>query len=361
VCLIIPGGIGTGKMNIGVPVLEALVKLLAEDVDLTVLSLFRINDDYIPRGFTLVSIPYRNALLKTFRALWLFRRLHRQQQFDIIHGYWVLPSGFLSVIIGRMFNVRIVVSILGGDAASIPSIRYGQLRSDLQRKLVLWTLNHADERTALSQFSIDNLTGAGLKKPIRIIPWGVEPNQFFMKEKAMGKPVQFLHVANLTLVKDQATLLKAFQLISQKTEARLTIIGEGPEEAALRLMAVSLGIRERVTILGPQPYELLPGYYHQSDVLLHTSLSEGQSEVVTEAMSCGLLVCGTRVGLMADIQDACVTVPIGDYRALAESVMGLLGDQRAMNDIRRKALEWSLTHPIRWTADRILELYTPNQ
>lgn len=358
VCMIIPGGIGTGRMNIGIPVLEELVKRLAVDIDLTVLSLFRINDDYVPKSFQLVSIPNRNVFVKSLRSLWLFWRLHRLNPFDVIHGYWVLPTGLVAVMIGKIFGIRSVVSILGGDAASIPLIRYGQLRSGLQRILVLWTLNQADERTALTQYSLNNLVRAGLEKPVRVIPWGIDPALFFSNEKLIDNPVQFLHIGNLTPVKDQTTLLKAFELISRKVNAQLTIIGEGPAEPQLKALAASLGIDQRIRILGIQPYEALPAYYHKSDILLHTSLSEGQSEVVTEAMSCGLVVCGTRVGLMADIPEACATVNIGDFHSLADRVIRLLNDPQTMIELRRKACEWTLAHPIGWTVERTRELYS---
>lgn len=357
VCMIIPGGIGTGRMNIGIPVLEELVRLLAEEAEVVVFSLFRVNHDYHPKGFALISIPNQNIFTRSFRSLWLFWRLHRQHPFDVVHGYWALPSGLIAVILGKLFKVRSVVSVLGGDAASVPSIRYGQLRSPVQKILVLWTLNQADERTALTRYSMANLIGAGLKKTVKVIPWGIDPNRFFNKGKSKGDPVRFLHIGNLTSVKDQSTLLRAFELICQKVKARLTIIGEGPSETQLKALATQLGIQDRLVFMDIQPYEALPDYYHRSDILLHTSLSEGQSEVVTEAMSCGLLVCGTRVGLMADLPEACITVDVGDYRSLAEAVIRVLGDQDRINELRSKASEWTRAHPIQWTVERIGELY----
>jgi glycosyltransferase involved in cell wall biosynthesis len=355
--MIVPGGIGTGKMNMGIPVLEELVKLLANDIDLTVVSLFRVNDDYVAKGFLIISIPDRNVMVKSLKCLWHFWQLHRHNQFDAIHGYWALPSGFLAVMIGILFKVKSVVSVLGGDAASLPSIQYGQLRTSLQRNLVLWTLHHADERTALTQYSVGNLVRAGLRRPVSVIPWGVDTHRFFMKEKALHEPLRFLHVANLTPVKDQETLLKAFELITHKINAELTLIGEGPAKQELISLAGSLGIAGRIMFLGLQPYEEMPDYYHDSDILLHTSLSEGQSEVVTEAMGCGMVICGTSVGLMADLPGACITVNVGDYQSLADHVIYLLENPSRMSELRKKASEWSAIHSIHWTAARTRELY----
>jgi glycosyltransferase involved in cell wall biosynthesis len=105
------------------------------------------------------------------------------------------------------------------------------------------------------------------------------------------------------------------------------------------------------------PYEQLPEFYHQSNVLLHTSQSEGQSEVVTEAISCGTLVAGTKVGLLHDFPEFCVCVEVGDYESLAKNVIALLNDQRKMNDFRQRGHHWASEHSLQWTISQIFELY----
>ena len=95
--------------------------------------------------------------------------------------------------------------------------------------------------------------------------------------------------------------------------------------AKVKALAASLNINN-VSFIAPLPYEQLPAYYSKADILLHTSLSEGQSEVVTEAMSSGVLVCGTKVGLMYDEPSCCVAVDVRDHVALADRVLEILKD-----------------------------------
>ena len=360
IALIIPGGIGTGHDNMGIPVLERLVKLLSNDFQVTVFSLFKINDDYQPIGFELISIPDGNVLLKGLKLLRHFYRIRRQERFDVVHGFWALPSGFFAVIIGKIFGLRSIVSILGGDAVSLPAIQYGQLRKWIPRMFVLWTLRHTDQGTALTHYLTDQLNHFGLQRAIRVIPWGVDIKQFSFYDKPLNSPVQFLHIANLIPVKDQATLLYAFKSISDQIFSTLTIIGEGPEEHKLKSLARTLALERKIKFLGLQSYEALPAFYHQADILLHTSLSEGQSEVVTEAMSCGTIVCGTRVGLMADLPHCCVTVGVGDFHSLASQVINLVKDQSRMKEIRRMAFEWASVHSMQWTVEKTKELYSKN-
>ncbi len=360
IAIIIPGGIGTGKNNIGVPVMERLIRLLSDDFDVTVFSLFKINKDYTPPGFTLVDCGNSNFVLRATKFYSSFKKLHKKRKFHVVHGFWTLPSGFLAVITGKIFKIKSVISVLGGDAISLPEINYGQLRNRLPRGLVMWCLNQANEVICLTHYLLDNLKKAGLKRnDVKIIPWGIDTSLFAFREKSLSHPIKFLHIANLNPVKDQTTLLRAFKIIVGQVPSHLTIIGEGSAEQSVRKFASDLNMEDKITFKGLMPYEDLASHYHQADVLLHTSLSEGQSEVVTEAMSCGVLVCGTSVGLLYDQPLCCVSVPVQEDEMLGQEVLKVINDTERINTIKRNACAWSLAHSIRWTTEEISKLYKP--
>jgi glycosyltransferase involved in cell wall biosynthesis len=358
IAFIIPGGIGTGQNNIGVPVLEQLVKLLSKEFDITVFSLFKINDDYAPRGFELVEVSAPHLLIKTIKFFSIFKNHHREKKFQVVHGFWASPSGFLATLCGKIFTIKSIVSVLGGDAIALPQINYGQLQKWLPRKLVLWTLAQADEVICLTEYLFNNLKNAGLqRKDVRIIPWGIDTSLFAFHEKPIRQPVRFLHIANLSPVKDQTTLLRAFKIINDQVPSVLTIIGEGVLEQSIKALAYELDLQDKIVFKGLMPYKELPAQYQQADVLLHTSLSEGQCEVVTEAMSSGVVVCGTGVGLLFDLPSCCVSVPVGDYQELAHQVIQLLNEPTRIIEIRNNARNWTNGHSIDWTVETISELY----
>ncbi|HMG92742.1 MAG TPA: glycosyltransferase [Chryseolinea sp.] len=357
IAIIIPGGIGTGKGNLGVPVLERLVKLLSKDFEITVFSLFKINKDYHHTGFELIDVSHRISLVRFVKLFLTVRQHHKKKTFRVIHGFWALPSGMFAVILAGILNVKSIVSILGGDAIALPEISYGQLQRPLARLLILWTLERADEVVVLTKYLLDNLKKAGLtRERIQIIPWGIDTWLFAFQPKQIASPIQFLHIANLNPVKDQETLLRSFKLISDKVAADLTIIGEGVLEPQVKALVASLNINN-ITFIAPLPYELLPEYYNKADILLHTSLSEGQSEVVAEAMSSGVLVCGTKVGLMYDEPSCCIAVDVRDHVALADKVLEVLKDPALQRKVVQSAQQWSNTHSIHWTVDQLAELY----
>ena len=101
----------------------------------------------------------------------------------------------------------------------------------------------------------------------------------------------------------------------------------------------------------------LPEHYHASDFLLHTSLSEGQGAVIAEAMSCGLVVCGTKVGLLYDLPEGCVSVAVKDHVSLAEKIIAVVNDQNQLDSIRKHAKDWASKHDLNWTVREIGKLY----
>lgn len=357
VAIIIPGGIGTGKDNIGVPVLNGLVKLIAAQCHLTVFSLAKVNPDYKPVGFELIDVHRSNAFIRSLVFPFVFRKLHRQQKFTAVHGFWAMPAGLLAMIVGKLFGVKSIVSVLGGDAAALPEIGYGRLHKPLMRWLILMTLRKADHINALTKYLANNLASYGFKREIEIIPWGVDKEMFDYHPRPQRGVITFLHVANLHPVKDQETLLRAFALINRALSSKLIMVGSGVDRQKVDGLINELDLKHSVKLIQPVAYEQLPGIYHDADILLHTSLSEGQCEVVTEAMSCGLPVCGTKVGLMYDLPDCCATVNVRDHVRLAEEVLKLISDAERMNEIRMRAHQWTSHHDILWTAGKLIAIY----
>jgi glycosyltransferase involved in cell wall biosynthesis len=363
IAIILPGGIGTGRNNIGVPVLENFVLLLAKRYAVSVFQLHEVNNDYKAKELNLVAINAKSYSIKFLKFLFLFWRLNRKRKFIAVHGFWALPSGLLAVIAGKLFGIKSLVSLQGGDAISLPEIQYGQLRNPLSRRFVLWTLETADELISPSRFLIDKLRNHGLKRnDIKFIPLGVDTSLFQFRERLIGNHVNFLHIGNFNRVKDQQTLLKAFNLISREISCQLTIIGEGELEIDLRALVRKLGIEDKVIFQSPEMNNTLPRRYDAADVLLHTSLSEGHPIVVEEAMSCGVAVCGTRVGLIYDLQDCCVAVEVKDFESLAIATLSLLSDPRRLKQLREQAREWVNCHTIHWTIGEMVNVYsTPNE
>lgn len=116
---------------------------------------------------------------------------------------------------------------------------------------------------------------------------------------ATGGPVRIGTVGRLDPVKNHATLLRAVRTILDRrpeldAALRLTVVGDGPERAALEALAGDLGLLRHVEFTGTRDdtASILPAF----DVFVLPSVNEGISNTILEAMASGLPVVAARVG-----------------------------------------------------------------
>ena len=106
--------------------------------------------------------------------------------------------------------------------------------------------------------------------------------------------------------------------------ARLLLIGDGPERAALEARAAALGVAGRLHVTGATT-EVMP-CLAAADVVAAPSRNEGMGRALVEAMALGIPVVGAAVGgIPAVIVDGeCGrVVPPGDSPALAKALVDL--------------------------------------
>ncbi|MBU0731983.1 glycosyltransferase [Patescibacteria group bacterium] len=137
-----------------------------------------------------------------------------------------------------------------------------------------------------------------------------------------------LAVGRLAPQKDYPTLLKAFRLVRDKTDAELWIIGDGDLEKKLKKQADMLGISEHIKWLGYQknPFK----YMKQATVFALSSAWEGFGNVITEAMACQCPVVSTDCPygpseIISHNKDGYL-VTVGDFEKLADHIIKLLDD-----------------------------------
>ena len=81
--------------------------------------------------------------------------------------------------------------------------------------------------------------------------------------------------------------------------------------------------------------------------------------VALEAMAHGVLICGTHVGVMADFSGKyCLTVPPGDFNALADTVTNIVKDEARYHELCEQAYAFILTRDLQWYADELEKIYS---
>lgn len=163
-------------------------------------------------------------------------------------------------------------------------------------------------------------------------------------------------IARLDPVKDLGTLLRAVGLVSRERQILLLIVGDGPERAALEALARELAVESSVKFLGKR--DDAREWLWACDAYVNSSISEGVSLTILEAMAAGLPVVATSVGGTPEVvTSACGTlVPARSPERLAEAIRAIDRDRdgaRAKGRAARARVEsvFSLDRMVRDYAD----------
>jgi len=142
-----------------------------------------------------------------------------------------------------------------------------------------------------------------------------------------GRGPHILASGRLVPMKGFDLLLRAMaQVASVLPAADLSILGQGPDEAALRELATRLGLAARVRFVGfrSNPYP----WMKSADLFVLSSRYEGLPNVMLEALALGTRVVGMDCpGGVREILEPCPigrVTPAGDVSRLAEAIVETL-------------------------------------
>lgn len=159
-----------------------------------------------------------------------------------------------------------------------------------------------------------------------------------------GTHRRILAVGTLKAVKDYPTLLDAFALLSERVNARLLILGEGTCRTALEQQIGALGLEG--TVFMPGFIKETSPYYARADLHVLSSVSEGFSMVVVEALAAGTPVACTDCPsgpreILCDGQYGALA-PVGDVRGLAAAMEEMLKNPPDSEMLRMRAQDFSI-------------------
>ena len=267
-----------------------------------------------------------------------------------------LPGTDLLTLAGKAFlrwPTHLHISVQNSPSASA-----GIFSDPLQRRwpLLIKTLyRFADSITAISSgvaMDVERLRGT----PAGAVPVIHNPvDTAMVAARASQAPPHpwlgddagpvILAVGRLVRQKDVPTLLRAFRkLLDRRPDARLIIIGEGPDRAAIESEIDRLGLKQSVALPGftSNPFAAMAA----ADLFVLSSKGEGFANVVAEALACGARVVSTDCpsGPAEILEEGRWgrLVPVGDSIALASAMDEALDDQTDKAALRRRAEAFSL-------------------
>ena len=207
---------------------------------------------------------------------------------DLIDAHYLTDYGILA---SKLNFHPFIITCWGSDILIAPA-KFGEKHVKEMEK----ALTRADLVIVASRYMQEELIKMGIKKNIIDNPLGVDISQFNLhgtkintiKEKFGSKKI-IISTRNLEPVYDMECLIKAFSyVIKQNNDVILLICGSGSLEDNLKRLANNLGMDKYIHFLGKISRERMPDYLRSADIYVSTSLSDGTSNSLLEAMACGI-------------------------------------------------------------------------
>jgi len=300
--------------------------------------------DYVPYSLSLASKMAQVAV---------------REDLDLLHVHYAVPhatSAYLAKnIIASKKRLPVITTLHGTDITLVgndPSY-YDITRFSIEESDVVTAVSDYLKNQTLYRFAINKI--------IEVIPNFVNADQFFQHksdhENCLRKPGEkvIMHISNFRQVKRIPDIIKVFEGVLNRINARLILIGSGPEQEKIRGLVEEKGLSGKVSFFGRQNdvSELIPC----ANIYILTSEHESFGLTALEAMSCGVPVIGTSgSGMDSFLGDnsAGFLYPVGDVHAMVEGCIHILENPELAVEMGKKGRKRAIED---YNVDRIVSIY----
>jgi len=274
----------------------------------------------------------------------------RAERLDVVHAHYAIPHATAAYLARNILAAEtpsavpaIITTLHGTDITIIGSDRsYSQT--------VAFCIEQSDGVTAVSEsLKADTYRELGVTCDIEVIPnfldcavhHRIDVPALRDRFAPPGTKV-LIHVSNFRPVKRVTMVVDIFARVRRALDARLLMVGDGPDVSDALQRARALGVAGDVQFLGEQE-QVLP-LLSVADVFLLPSFEESFGLAGLEAMACGVPVIASAVGGLPEvIEDGRngILHPPDDMNGMAMSAIDLLTDdakRRRMGDEARRVV-----------------------
>jgi glycosyltransferase involved in cell wall biosynthesis len=255
--------------------------------------------------------------------------------------------------VGTILKTPLIVTIHGSD------FRIGTIKTSILKKIFLYVCKRAKHIICVSEVLKRGIEKLGIEgKKISVSSMGID--EPFLKSlmdrdvNHLGKQITILSNRQLQHIYNISLLIRAIPIVlKEEPDTKFIIAGIGSERENLEKQVRGLNISSSVRFLGWVTHEEMPKLLSQVDIYISTSLDDGTSISLLEAMASGAFPIVTNISSnreWIDDGENGFLVPTDEERFLAEKILEAIRNKdllKASRDknfrlIKEKAL-WSVT------------------
>lgn len=256
---------------------------------------------------------------------------------EVIHGNWIVPTGLIAAVAGRILRVPVLNTAHGLDmriSEQQPIRALFDLAVRLSHKTVVVSPS-MKERESL--------------RNTEVIPMGVDEVFFRIHPGRQTKTV--IYTRSLEPVYDTETLIRSVPFIIETIpDAKIVIAGTGSQEARLKKLTQEIGATEHIRFLGLIPSDQIPALMEQASVYVSPAIADGTSPALLEAIAARLTPVVTDIdanrSLVSDGKDGYLFRP-RDAEDLAGKIIKALSGAipisvlEEKSQVMRSSISWS--------------------
>ena len=284
----------------------------------------------------------------------------RAEKLDLFHVHYAIPHSISAILaresIKQKRYVPVIttlhgtdITLVGADRSYLPITRYG--------------LQQSDGVTAVSKFLKQATIETFDFDEIEVIPNFICPTHYtrtpdspLRNELAPNGERLLVHVSNFRPVKRAADCVEILAKVRAAGQnARLVMVGDGPERSAVYYLAEQLGMTEHIEFVGKQAN--IADYLGVADVFLLPSELESFGLAALEAQACEVPVIATRIGGIPEVINDSETgflSDVGDVNKMCADTLRLLADENMRRSFGTRGRELAVQ---RYSTGQIIPQY----
>jgi len=268
----------------------------------------------------------------------------KNNRIDVLHVHYAIPHAYAAYMAKKMLkeqsiNIPIVTTLHGTDITLVGN-------HPSYKTAVTFSINKSDVVTCVSKsLKEDTLDQFDIKKNIEVIPNFIDINKYIVQQDLClhENPVQskefiISHVSNFRSVKNIANVIKIFYNIQKELEAKLLMIGEGPDKSLAEDLCDELGISHLVEFLG-NTNQVEKNLCH-SDLFLLPSSAESFGLAALEAMASKVAVISSNAGGLPEINingETGYVENFDDVDQMSKKAISILSNRENLENFKNKA------------------------